>query len=396
MSLSFFIEPLDVLYLRGNKLFGEPGSYGESMIPPWPSVAAGAIRSALLARRGHDFSEYARGRITDDAELGTPAKPGTFSLIDFQLAHRLENGIVERLYPLPADLSIVLTAADAPEVRQIRPGAPADGLQSSSSTLQLAILPESSRGKPESGYWLPERQWAKYLRGERPESSKLKKSADSWAIDERVGVGLDPETRRAADGQLFTVQAIAMHKSESGKSGSERADMGFVAGITGVSHEQIPHEMMLRFGGDGRGARAAKAELPEVEPDYEAIVNAGRARIVLTSPGIFSGGWEPNGCAREGGALMFHLGGVRGRLVCAAVPRAEVVSGFDLAARRPKPAQRVAPAGSVYWLDELEASVNDLRKLAERGLWSDPVENEIRRIEGFNRFNFAAWSPGGV
>ena len=42
MNSFHFIEPLDVLYLRGNKLFGDPGSYGESMIPPWPSVAAGA------------------------------------------------------------------------------------------------------------------------------------------------------------------------------------------------------------------------------------------------------------------------------------------------------------------------------------------------------------------
>ena len=28
-----FIEPLDVLYLRGNKLFGAPGSYGEIVVP---------------------------------------------------------------------------------------------------------------------------------------------------------------------------------------------------------------------------------------------------------------------------------------------------------------------------------------------------------------------------
>jgi CRISPR-associated protein Cmr3 len=57
---SVFIEPLDVLMLRGNKLFGDPGSYGESLVPPWPSVAAGAIRSAVLAREGDAFA-FARG-----------------------------------------------------------------------------------------------------------------------------------------------------------------------------------------------------------------------------------------------------------------------------------------------------------------------------------------------
>ena len=38
---SVFIEPLDVLVLRGNKLFGDPGSYGESL---GPAVAVGRRR----------------------------------------------------------------------------------------------------------------------------------------------------------------------------------------------------------------------------------------------------------------------------------------------------------------------------------------------------------------
>ena len=46
---SCFIEPLDVLFLRGNQLFGEPGSHGEALMPPWPSVAAGALRTRMLA-----------------------------------------------------------------------------------------------------------------------------------------------------------------------------------------------------------------------------------------------------------------------------------------------------------------------------------------------------------
>ena len=391
MSLSFFIEPLDVLYLRANKLFGEPGSYGESLVPPWPSVAAGAIRSALLVRRGYNLSDFAEGRVTDDAELGSPAKPGTFALAEFQLARRLQNGTVERLFPMPADLSVVRTKVNGIKIRRINPEAPAGELQSSSSTMHLAVLPETTRGKPETGYWLPEPQWESYLRGESVDSGQLAYSRELWAIDERVGVGLDPATHRAADGQIFTVQAIAMHKMGTGASGPEAGDVGFVAAVTGVNQEQMPDEWMLRFGGDGRGARATRTEPPRAQPDYEAIAGGARARIILTSPGIFSAGWKPNGCSGDGEPPQFHLGGVRGRLVCAAVPRAEVISGFDLAAWRPKPAQRAAPAGSVYWLDELDASADALRKLAERGLWSDPVENEIRRVEGFNRFSFAAW-----
>jgi CRISPR-associated protein Cmr3 len=45
----------------------------------------------------------------------------------------------------------------------------------------------------------------------------------------------------------------------------------------------------------------------------------------------------------------------------------------------------------VYWLDELDATPEALRKLVESGLWCDPCEDALRRAEGFNRFSLAAW-----
>jgi CRISPR-associated protein Cmr3 len=133
-----------------------------------------------------------------------------------------------------------------------------------------------------------------------------------------------------------------------------------------------------------------RADLPA--PDYEAIARGRRCRLVLTSPGLFPGGWLPTGCVRtESGQVQFGLGGVTARLVSAAVPRAEVVSGWDVARWRPKPARRAAPIGSVYWLEDLDTTAEDLRKLVESGLWGEPCEDAPRRAEGFNRFTFAAW-----
>jgi CRISPR-associated protein Cmr3 len=113
--------------------------------------------------------------------------------------------------------------------------------------------------------------------------------------------------------------------------------------------------------------------------------------LVLTTPGLFQRGWLPTGMIVDAdGTFRFDLHGVRARLVCAAVPRPEVISGFDLATWRPKPALRAAPAGSVYWLDEVEAAPEALRKLAEIGLWPNDLYNDARRAEGFNRLTFAA------
>ncbi|MCG5547076.1 type III-B CRISPR module-associated Cmr3 family protein, partial [Halorhodospira sp. M38] len=111
-------------------------------------------------------------------------------------------------------------------------------------------------------------------------------------------------------------------------------------------------------------------------------------RVVLTTPGLFPGGWKLPGLDADG---LWHYPGGRARLVAAAVPRGQVVSGWDLAQQRPKPAQRAAPAGAVYWLEGLEGGLDPLRKLAESGLWGLTPENEdpARRAEGFNRFAIA-------
>ena len=380
-ATSCFIEPLDVLFLRGNKLFGEPGSHGESLVPPWPSVAAGALRSRMLADDGVDLPAFAASRIAHPT-LGTPAAPGSFTVTAFHLARRFADGRVEMLIQPPADLVIGEAEKGHPTVRRLRPTPLAAGLAASTGLPLLPVLAEPERSKPAGGYWLSEAGWKKYLSGHTPAVEDLIRTSELWAIDHRVGVGLDTEQRRAADGRLFSVQAVSMKKTEHGGG----FDVGFFARVAGAA---LPQKGLLRLGGDGRGA-ALHATASEVNPmpAIAHICQTRRCRIVLTSPGLFAQGWQLPGTDADG---RFALHGVRGRVVCAAVPRSEIVSGWDLAQRQPKPAQRVAPAGSVYWLDELDTTPEALGKLAERGLWAEPCEDAARRAEGFNRFTVAIY-----
>ena len=393
-----FIDPIDTLFLRGNRLFGEPGSFGDALVPPWPSVAAGALRSALLVHRGHDPARFARGEITDDAELGTPTHPGSFLITRFQIARRAGDGAVEPLYGLPADLSVIRRATEndrdeGREVRRIRPHAPPNGVRASAATRSLAVLAEPRRSKPLPGLWLTAEGWRQYLDGREIAPKQLVPNSDLWLLDTRIGIALDPLKRRASDGALFTSQGIVFRKREHDRNvgapdPGAGGDVGFLAGVSGA---KLPDALTLRFGGDGRAAEAARVDVHTSEADYDGIAAARRCRLILTTPGLFEGGWKPTGVTGDGRDLHFDLHGVRARVVCAAVPRPEVVSGFDLAERRPKPAQRAAPAGSVYWLDELDATADALRNLAAFGLWPDRGENAARRAEGFNRFTFGAY-----
>lgn len=374
MSTTYrFIEPLDVLFLRGNKLFGDPGSHGESLVPPWPSVAAGALRSLMLAADGVDMAAFARGAVVHPT-LGTPATPGSFALVGFDLARRNKAGQIETLHALPADLALTRDDSERLHLTRLQPQHPAAGLASSALLSQWPVLAEARRGKPVSGHWLTQTGWAAYLAGRTPATDHLVPSNDLWRIDARIGIGLDAGTRSVEDGKLFTAQAVAFGR-----------DVGFLAAVHGAVP---PSAGMLRFGGDGRGAALHAAEHSPQQPDWEAIAGARCCRIVLTTPGLFTQGWLLPGVTAES---QLSLHGITGRLVCAAVPRAEVISGWDLARYQPKTAERVAPSGSVYWIDDLEATPEQLRKLAELGLWSDADQNAARRAEGFNRFTFAAY-----
>jgi CRISPR-associated protein Cmr3 len=369
-----FIEPLDVLVLRGNKLFGDPGSHGESLVPPWPWGAAGALRSAMLAREGVDLAAFARGEVAH-AALGTPLVPGSFAVVAFTLARRLGGGRIESLHALPADL---VAAADAEaagtKLKRLAPTAPTAGLSSSVPLPLWPVLAEAARSKPASGFWLTQAGWADYLAGRAPDAAAVLRSTDLWGEDLRTGVGLDPARRRAADGQLFTVQAVAF-----------RPGIGFLASVEGA---EPPADGTLRFGGDGRGAALHAAAYRPPAADFAAIARSARARVVLTTPGLFPEGWCLPGVDEQ---QRIRWPGLNARLVCAAVARAEIVSGWDLALRQPKAAERVAPAGSVYWLDEIESTPEALGKLAAQGLWFGDHQNAPRRAEGFNRFTFAAW-----
>ncbi len=374
---SLFIEPLDVLFLRGNTLFGHAGSYGESAVPPKPSVLAGALRSALLAAKGHDFSAFARGEVSDP-ELGTPDAPGSFALTGLGLARREHlEGHVEPLFAMPADLVIHQGSSNGC-LSRVRPTVLHSALRSSKATPVAAVHAQAKREKIESGGWLSMQGWKCYLAGEPVHTSQTVMSASLWKSETRIGIGLDSTRRRAADGQLFSSQAIALHKSEE-------FEVGFFVTVRGI---EIADTTMLRLGGDGRAAIAHRVPGMCPEPNYIALAEARRFRVVLTTPGLFEGGWRPTGTDASG---AFSLHGVRGKLACAAVARPEVVSGFDLAKGCPKPAQRVAPTGSVYWLEDVDATPDSLHKLVEAGLWSKEVENPVRRAEGFNRIALATY-----
>jgi CRISPR-associated protein Cmr3 len=373
---TLFIEPLDVLFFRGNKLFGEAGSFGLSLVPPWPSVAAGAIRTAMMSAKALDFKQFASGQV-NDLELGTPSQPGTFTLIAFHLAKLNSNFEPEPVFQLPADLSVSRNGTQI-TINQIRPLKNHEALLSSCKTALLPVLIAPTRNKAEIGWWLNSRGWHRYQQGESLNVADLISSSKLWGTEPRVGIGMNQNTKSVEEGKLFTSQATSF-----------KPGVGFVARIAGANIDNIN---TVRLGGDGRGAASQVTSLQWGIADFQKLSSSRRCKIVLTTPGLFERGWLPTGFTQsEDGLIRFELMGIKAKLVCAVVPRGEVISGWDLAKAEPKPAQRAVSTSAVYWLDDLEATPELLGKVADHGLWSESRHNTARRAEGFNRFSFAAW-----
>lgn len=157
------IEVVDVLSLRGNRLFGDPGSYGEATMPPNPSVIAGALRSSLLLSRGIDLHAFAQGEVNDDI-LGSPMLPGKFTLCEMQPARKLMNGTIEPLFALPADL-VVTNDGGRIRLEDLRPAKPGGSLRASQPLPLWPVLRQPKAAKTAKGFRLPGPLWQRHLEG---------------------------------------------------------------------------------------------------------------------------------------------------------------------------------------------------------------------------------------
>lgn len=375
-SDSLFIEPLDVLVLRGNKLFADAGSHGEALMPPWPSVAAGALRSRMLADANVDPSAFAAGKVELDAALqaalGSVANPGAFRVAHFGLARRLrtpKDAAIEALLPLPADIIVSEDGQAAP----LRPTELNPAVASGYPLPLTPVLQQAAPGKPKGGLWLTAAGIRAWQTGAGLQAKHWLAASELWALDSRLGIALEAGRATVVEGQLYTSEAVALHP-----------DVGFLVRVAGAQG-LLPSDGLLRFGGDGHAASlgACTAGLPSC--DAAALAKAGRFRLLLTSPGIFADGWRLPGTDDRG---RWHFHGASARLASAVLPRLETLSGWDIARRQPKAALRAVPAGSVYWLDDFQGDPAALDALTEQGL---ALDDAARRAEGFNNCLLAEW-----
>jgi CRISPR-associated protein Cmr3 len=231
------------------------------------------------------------------------------------------------------------------------------------------VLFDGDEAKPasEASWWRADEFFA-WLAADEKAPRRLRRFRGGPKRDVRTHVSIDQQSGTAAEGALFVTSGLALQPDEAFAGFIE--DVGALEPAASVGGER-------RIAWIGQEERLSFAREPSV---IDGISGTG-LRLVLVTPGLFAGGWRP---------AFPAFPGLTAELVGAAVPRRLAVSGWDLAARRPKPVRFLVPAGSVFfWRLSRPLVRNEVESLWMTSL----CEDEQDRRDGYGLALPGAWQP---
>ena len=376
------IEARDPLIFRDGRPFDAvPGTRAVSLPFPFPSTTAGAVRT----RAGQD----GEGRFQKDAISWVKqiAVNGPL-LVELD---RNTGDIARWLVHSPSDA--LPLESDSPEgdramLKRLVPlEVPSDTYTDLPEGLSLVGMPrpdfrKPSKKAPRYWYWEPFEEWLV-----NPEDQNVDLEGighDGPVREARVHVGIDAETG-AADverGALFQTRGLEFTRSRGGSNPGDAHRLALA-----VATETLNLRDGLGFlGGERRLAvwRKSNASLPACPDRLRSHISRNRhCRVVLLTDAHFEMGWRPTW-------LLNQIEGVIPKLKAIAIGRPHVVSGWDMAERGPKPARRLAPAGTVLFL-ELNGNDDAIDRWVDK-IWLLPVsDGEQDRLDGFGLAALGAW-----
>ncbi|OIN93372.1 MAG: type III-B CRISPR module-associated protein Cmr3 [Anaerolineae bacterium CG03_land_8_20_14_0_80_58_20] len=373
MSL-WLIVPRDPLIFRDGKPFtAVPGERAKSMVFPYPSTLAGAVRTRL----GPDpqTGQYDVERLKK-IEVRGPL-----------LAELDTDGQVKTWYfPAPADALLVQKDKTVKRY-SLFPLKMPDGAACDLQGLSPVGPGKNVKDKPLAHpprYWKWEtmQAWLKNP-ADMDEVTPDNLGIQGPARETRTHVSMDPASQTALPGALF--QTSGMEFVELKRDKDKTPELSKICHLAlALETEAALAEGVDTLAGERRVVRWQKTgqKFPDCPPEIAGkIAEQKHCRLILATPAHFENGYLPNWLASKGVKVM----GI-------ALPRYQTVSGWDYDKRSPKPTRRLAPAGSVYFL-EFGAQAN-IEKFV-KDTWLQPISDEKDekqcRNDGFGLALLGAW-----
>ncbi|MBA2391842.1 MAG: type III-B CRISPR module-associated protein Cmr3 [Ktedonobacteraceae bacterium] len=421
------IEPHEPLIFRDGRPFNlKPGIIAQSLPFPFPSTTTGGVRSQAGLNEQGVFVYKSKDQLETLKQLKVRGP------LLVQITHhdegdgREKEDTLEWFVPAPADALLLKPGDDA-----LKPGddalKPGDDASSEIKALLKRLVPikttvneltdltsvHEDKGKPPlhlvgmqqyiSGKPVekPPRYWKWHVFQEwllNPEENKIKEWSDlgivGLAQEERTHVGMDRENHKGKDGALFATRGmefVAFNEDE----GLQKAHPLGLAMILEKDAQPVPRENFATFGGERRIVRWRNYTSNTLSCPTELIekIVVGEdkvwsCRMILLTPAYFKEGFYPTEIQKE-------QDGVKPIIKAIAIQRPEVISGWDLVSRVPKKTRRLAPAGTVFFLElqgEQEAIRNWVRKYWLQCISDNDDNNEPQDCnDGFGLAVIGTW-----
>lgn len=388
----WIIEPHDSIIVRDGRPFDPtPGARAVSLNFPFPATTTGVLRTTLGYEQGGTFDDAHQTRLKAVAVRG----PLLVALSD--------DGVIKEWFaPAPADALAIAEGTGDDALLQLHRLVPAGVSEDTITDLPADLAPvtvwrspndPAVKDKPATmpAFW----RWSAFeawLKAGKPgESSTIKSETlglSGLTRDERVQIAIQPGTRIAAEGMLFTTSALEFSLLPKRPQDTSRhlGDALRLALALDAATVPTASPTPLTIGGERRIAfgRTSQTAFPACPPDLaNQIATDGACRVVLLTPACFKEGFRPKW-------LLESRAGITPELAAVACDRPQVISGWDLAAGKPKPTRRLAPAGSVYFL-HLPGDEAARRKWIDE-IWMHCVSDDLQdRLDGFGLAALGTW-----
>jgi CRISPR-associated protein Cmr3 len=337
---------LDTWFFRESRpLEAIGGSELASLFPPPPRTLIGAVRTAIGDALGADWRAF--GSQPDDYRLsdgrclrdliGYGDDCGPLALAGPWLVY--EN---ERLYPMPLCL-LERTEGNTKARVRLRIGSAA---RTPLDRIRLPALPPDNAGaKTLDRVWVTQAGLARILAGGVPSDAELRRAADLFTEEPRLGIARDNVKRVAGEGMLYQTRHL---RSKAGLA--IEADIALPEGMEVTGR-------LVRLGGEGRLAhlQVCQGSTPAPAPGPDARTRS-LILILLTPARLGDGaeGWLPPGFeAGEENEVRVWKGRIADitlTLHAAVLGKVRREGGWDLAAHMPREVVSLIPAGSCYYV----------------------------------------------
>lgn len=397
---TWLIEPRDPLIVRDGRPFSAniAGARATSLDFPFPSTTTGGVRTQWGFSKGGNFDA------TLIAELKKLEVWGPL-LVELDRAGEIANWLM----PAPADALWCNLSADvngrisqryAKLIRLEPLQLPTDAVVNLPDDLPCPVGTWAKTGKPfdtPPRYW----KWKQFAAWLVDSKDRDKTKVTAWghsgpAKDTRTHVGILPESQTALDGALYQTRGLEFtHRRQIGAVSQCKR----LALAVWTAADKL--EGLKPFGGERRlthwrksdkfieteFADCQKAVLEKIKQSKEG--DSYFCRLMLLTPAHFTNGYRPDWLLKAQSGLVLTLKGV-------AINRAQVVSGWDFDRSKhkhgqPKATKRLAPAGSVYFL-QLTGTEQQVEAWFKQ-VWLQCVSDDPQgNRDGFGLALLGAWS----